>query len=72
MEKQIATRHLPHISQSDQQSLLGDLGVDGKIILKWVLKKQGAGCTSMDETHLAQHRVEWGALIHMVFKLRTL
>jgi len=33
-----------------------DLGLDGKIILKWILK---AGCVGVDWIHLTQCRVQW-------------
>jgi hypothetical protein len=37
-----------------EKIVLGDVGVDGKITLKWILKKLGADCIQ-----LAQDRVHW-------------
>jgi hypothetical protein len=39
---------------------LKDLGIDGKIILEWVLGKQGG----KDWMHLAQDRDQWQALVN--------
>jgi urocanate hydratase len=43
---------------------LGYLGIDGRIILKWILKKQ-----VVDWIQLAQDRVQWQALGTMVMNL---
>jgi hypothetical protein len=42
------------------------LGVDGKIILEWILEKQGGG---VDWMHLDQERDQWRALVNTVMKL---
>jgi hypothetical protein len=46
---------------------LGDPGVDGKIILKWILKWDGG----MDWIQLAQYRDKWRALMNAVMNLRV-
>jgi hypothetical protein len=45
---------------------LGDPGIDGSIILKWILKKWGG---SMDWIELAQDRDMWRALVNTVMNL---
>jgi hypothetical protein len=45
---------------------LGDPGIDGGIILKWIFKKWGGG---MDWIELAQSRDRWRALVNVVMKL---
>jgi hypothetical protein len=47
---------------------LGDPGVDGRIILKRIVKKWGGG---MDWIELAQDRDRWRALVHAVMNLRV-
>jgi hypothetical protein len=47
---------------------LGDPGVDGRIILKWIFKKWDRG---MDWIELAQNRDRWRALVNAVMKLRV-
>jgi hypothetical protein len=47
---------------------LGDPGVDGKIILKWIFKEVGWG---MDWIELAQDRDRWRALVNAVMNLRV-
>jgi hypothetical protein len=46
---------------------LGDPGVDGRIILKWIFKKWAGG---MDWIDLAQDRDRWRALVSAVMNLR--
>jgi hypothetical protein len=46
---------------------LGDRGVDGRIILKWIFKKWDGG---MDWIKLAQDRDRWRALMNAVMNLR--
>jgi hypothetical protein len=46
---------------------LGDPGVDGRIILKWIFKWDGV----MDWIELAQDRDRWRALLNAVMNLRV-
>ena len=48
---------------------LGDPGVDGRMILRWVF--QELGCGGMDSSELAQDRDIWRALVNAVVKLRV-
>jgi hypothetical protein len=45
---------------------LGDPGVGGRIILKWIFKKGG-----MDWIELAQDRDRWRALVNAVMNLQV-
>jgi hypothetical protein len=47
---------------------LGDPGVDGKIILKWIFKKWDG---VMDWIELAQDRDRWRAFVNAVMNLRV-
>jgi hypothetical protein len=47
---------------------LGDPGVDGRIILKWIFKKWDGG---MDWIELAQDRNRWRAVVNAVMNLRV-
>jgi hypothetical protein len=47
---------------------LGDPGVDGRIILKWIFKKWDG---SMDWIELAQDRDRWRALVNAVMNFRV-
>jgi hypothetical protein len=48
---------------------LEDLGVDGKIILKWMLRKQG-GREGVDWIHLIYDMDHWQAVVNTVMNLR--
>ena len=43
-----------------------DLGVNGRIILRWILRKWDGG---MDWIDLAQDRDRWQALVNMIMNL---
>jgi hypothetical protein len=47
---------------------LGDPGVDGRIILKWIFKTWDGG---MDSIELAQDRDRWRAVVNAVMNLRV-
>ena len=44
-----------------------DPGIDGRIILRWILKKWGVG--GMDWIDLAQDKDRWWALVNAVMNL---
>jgi hypothetical protein len=48
---------------------LGDPGVDGRIILKWIFKQSEWG--GMDWIELAQDRDRWQDLVNAVMNLRV-
>jgi hypothetical protein len=47
---------------------LGDPGIDGKIILKWIFKKWDG---DMNWIELAQDRDRWRAFVNAVMSLRV-
>jgi hypothetical protein len=47
----------------------GDIGVDGKIILRWIFRE--VGCGSMDWIVLAQDKDRWRALVNSVMNIRV-
>ena len=47
----------------------GDQDVDGKIILRWILRKWEGGCG--DWMELAQDRDRWRALVSTVMNFRV-
>jgi hypothetical protein len=49
---------------------LGDPGVDGRIILKWIFKKWD-GMDWMDWIELAQDRDRWREIVNAVMNLRV-
>jgi hypothetical protein len=55
--------------QTREGDHLGDPGVDGRIILKWIFKTWDGG---MDWIELAQYRDRWRALVNAVTNLRVL
>ena len=48
---------------------LGDPGVDGRIILRWIFRKWDVG--GMDWIDLAQDRDRWRALVNAVMNRRV-
>jgi len=48
---------------------LGDPGVDGRIILRWVFRKWDVG--GLDWIELAQDRDRWRAFVTTVMNLRV-
>ena len=48
---------------------LGDPGIDGRIILRWIFRKWDV--VGMDWIDLAQDRNRWRALVTAVMKLRV-
>ena len=48
---------------------LGDPGVDGKIILRWIFRELGYG--GMDWIELTQDRDRWRAHVNAVMNLRV-
>jgi hypothetical protein len=47
---------------------LGDPGIDGRIILKWIFKKRDEG---MDWIELVHNRDRWRALVNAAMNLRV-
>jgi hypothetical protein len=48
---------------------LGDPGVDGRIILRWIFRE--VGCGGMNWIELAQDRDRWRAVVNAVRNLRV-
>ena len=48
---------------------LGDPGIDGRIILRWIFRKCNVG--GMDWIELAQDRDRWRAFVKAVMNLRV-
>jgi len=44
-----------------------DLGIDGRIILRWICRKWDVG--GMDWIDLSQHRYRWRAVVNVVMNL---
>jgi hypothetical protein len=47
---------------------LGDPGVDGRIILRWVFRQE-VGCGGIDWIELVQERDRWRTLVNAVINL---
>jgi hypothetical protein len=48
----------------------GDVGIGGRIILKWVLRE--IGCENVYTIHLTQDRSHWEAVVNMVLNILIL
>ena len=48
---------------------MGNPGVDGRIILKWIFRKWGVG--GMDWIVVAQDRDRWRVLVNTVMNIRV-
>jgi hypothetical protein len=46
----------------------GDLGVEGRMLLKWILKQQNVG---VDWIHLTQDRDQWRAVVNSVMQQKA-
>jgi len=52
-----------------EEGHLGDRGVDGRIIVRWIFRKWGVGV--VDWIELARDRDRWRALVSTVMNLRV-
>ena len=52
-----------------ERDQLGDLGLDGRIILRWIFRKWYVG--GMDWIDLAQNRDRWQAVVNAVMNLQV-
>ena len=52
-----------------EEDHLGDRGVDGRIIVRWIFRKWGVGV--VDWIELARDRDRWRALVSTVMNLRV-
>jgi hypothetical protein len=60
------------VGKSVERDHLEDLGIDGKVILKWVLKNLGGGGGARKNwIRLTQGRDKWHAVVKLVVTVRT-
>jgi hypothetical protein len=57
------------VGKPERRDLSEDIGVDGRIILEWILKE--IGWEGMDCIHLAQDRCQWRASVYTVMSLQV-
>jgi hypothetical protein len=55
------------VGELEGRDHLGDSGIDGRIILRWIFRKWNVG----DWLNLAQDRDRWRALANAVMNLRA-
>jgi hypothetical protein len=63
--------HRVLVGENEGRRSLGDPGVDGRIILRWIIRKWGGWGGGMDWNDLAQDRDRWQAVVHAVMKLQV-
>ena len=56
------------VGKREENSYLEDLGVDGRIILRWIFRNWDEG---MDWIDMAQDRDRWQALVNTVMNLQV-
>jgi hypothetical protein len=56
------------VEKPEENNHLEDTGVDGRMILKWILNMLDGG---MDWIHLAQNRGRWQTLVNAVINFRV-
>ena len=59
--------HKVLVGKPEGKNHWGDQDVDGRIILRWILKEMGRGCG--DWMELAQDRNRWRALVSTVMNI---
>jgi hypothetical protein len=57
------------VRRPERKRSLGNLGIDGRIILKWIFREWNGG--DMDYIDLAQDRDWWRALVNAVMNVRV-
>jgi hypothetical protein len=54
------------VQKRERRRLLRDLGVDERMLLKWILNKQ---CEGINSTQLSLNKVQWLIFVNTVMKL---
>jgi hypothetical protein len=62
-------RRIQSFGGDEEKRPLEDLGVDGRIILRWIVRKKNGG---VEWVNLAQDRDRWRAVVNAVISLRVL
>jgi hypothetical protein len=68
IKRHVARKCIKFGRKVEGMGTLGKKDVDGRIILKWILKIEWE---AMDWIHLAQDRDLWRVLVYMVMQLRV-